>query len=56
MKKTKVQRITSAARVAKILMGVWRDPSQPRTEETGALSYCDRLLKFIIGCLRSRGY
>jgi hypothetical protein len=25
-----------------IHMGVWRDPSQPRFEETGALSYCDR--------------
>jgi hypothetical protein len=28
-----------------ILMGVWRDPSQPGTEETGALSYCSRILK-----------
>jgi hypothetical protein len=25
-------------------MGVWRDSSQPKIEETGALSYCDRIL------------
>jgi hypothetical protein len=25
-----------------ILMGVWRDPSQPRSEETGAIGYCLR--------------
>lgn len=28
-----------------ILMGVWRDPSQPRIEETGALGNCIRSLK-----------
>jgi hypothetical protein len=25
-----------------ILMGVWRDPSQPGIEETGAFSYCNQ--------------
>jgi hypothetical protein len=38
-----------------ILMGVWRDPSQPGTEETGALSYCSRILKIKPGCSGSRG-
>ena len=33
-----------------IPMGVWRDPSQPGTEETGALSDCSRILKFKTGC------
>jgi hypothetical protein len=32
-----------------ILMGVWRDSSQPRFEETGALSYCHRRLEIATG-------
>jgi hypothetical protein len=47
-------RLLLAARL--IHMGVWHDPSQPRLEEPGALSHCDRMaLEIPTGRLRGHG-